>query len=173
MPISREKKEEIVKDLTSKFKDSNVAVLTDYRGLDVESIQKLRKAAFDKGIDYRVAKNTLFTMAAKNAGIEVSEDVFNRPVAIAFGYKDEVDSPKLINEFAKENDTLEIIGGIVDGKFVSTETILNLANLPSREELYAKIVGSLASPLRGVVTVLQGNLRGLVSVLNQYKEKIS
>ncbi len=173
MAITKEKKQEILKDLAEKFKNSNVAILTDYRGLDVESLQKLRKKAFEKGINYKVAKNTLFMIAAKDAGIEIAEEAFSRPIGIAFGYKDEVDSPKLIQEFTKENETLEIVGGIIDGKFVPVETVLNLANLPSKEELYAKVVGSLAAPLRGVVTVLQGNLRGLVLVLNQYKEKIS
>jgi len=172
MAITREKKEQIVSELTERFKRTNVAVITDYRGLDVESLQRLRKRAFEKGIDYKVAKNTLFMIAAKDAGIEISEKTFSRPIGIAFGYKDEVDSPKLIKELTKENETLEIVGGIIDGKFVPVEAILNLANLPSKEELYSKIVGSLAAPLRGVITVLSGNLRGLVSVLGQYQNKL-
>ncbi|NTU69423.1 50S ribosomal protein L10 [bacterium] len=172
MAVTKQKKEELLSELTKKFKDAKVAVLTDYRGLDVESLSKFRKDAFEKQIDYKVAKNTLFILAAKNAGIKVDEAAFTRPIGVAFGYNDEVDSPKLVNEFSKSNETFEIVGGIINGEFVPKEKVLDLANLPSREELYAKIVGSLASPLRGIASVLQGNLRGLVSVLDQYKNKV-
>ena len=172
MPITKEKKEKIVSDLTDKFKKGRVEVLTDYSGLSVADITDLRKKAREKGIDYKIAKNTLFKIAAKNAGISDDENAFNQPIAIAFGYGDEVDTPKVLKEFSDSNENLQIIGGIIEGNYVSREKILQLANLPSREELYAKIVGSLSSPLRGLLSVIQGNLRGLVFVLNQYKEKV-
>ncbi len=170
MPITREKKEQIVKELTEKFKTSVISVITDYRGLNVGEISDLRKKAREKEAEYKIAKNTLFIKALKSAGIGVNESIFSQPIAIAFGYSDEVDPPKLLNEFSKEHENLEILGGIIEGKFVSREDILNLANLPGREELYARVVGSLAAPLRNLANVLQGNLRGLVSVLNQYKD---
>lgn len=173
MPITREKKEQIVSKLKDEFKDSVVSVLTDYSGLTVEDISVLRRELREKGVEFKVAKNTLFLIALKDAGVQVEKEVFSKPIAIAFGKGDEVDAPKVINDFSKKNENLEILGGIIEGKYVPQETILSLANLPGREELYAKIVGSLASPLRGLACVLQGNLRGLVCVLNQYKEKIS
>lgn len=173
MAISREKKEQIVSELEEKFKKSLISVFTNYRGLNVEEVSGLRKKMREKEIDYRVAKNTLFRLAFKNTEMKVDESILNQPIAAAFGYRDEVDPPKIINDFAKEHENLEILGGIIEGKYVPREEILELANLPTREELYAKIVGSLASPFRGLVSVLQGNLRGLVSVLNQYKDQIT
>ena len=170
MPISKEKKEQIVSNLTENFKNSVVSVLVDYRGLSVSEITELRKNAREKDTEFKVAKNTLFLLALKNAGVEIDKEVFSKPIALAFGQNDEAVAPKVLNDFAKEHDNLEILGGIINGKYVPRETMLSLANLPSKEELYAKIVGSLASPLRNLVNVLQGNLRGLVSVLNQYKD---
>ena len=173
MAISREKKEKIVSELTEEFKNNIVAVLADYSGLNVSEISELRKKAKEKDVSFKVAKNNLFLLASKNAGAKLDKDTLKRPVAIAFGHKDEVDAPKTLNDFAKEHESLEILGGIIDSEYATKEAIMDLANLPSREELYAKIVGSLASPLRGLASVLQGNLRGLVLVLNQYKEKVS
>ncbi len=173
MPISREKKEQIVSELKDKFKKSVISVLTDYSGLNVEEISDLRRKMRLKDISYKVTKNTLFLRALKETGILIDETVFTRPIAIAFGHGDCVDTPKIINNFSKEHENLEIIGGIIEGKYVPKEKILTLANLPGREELYARIVGSLASPLRGLASVLQGNLKGLVSILSQYREKIS
>lgn len=173
MPITKEKKEQVLLQLKDEFKNSIICVLTDYSGLSVENITELRRKMREKNTSYKIAKNTLFLKAAKESGINITENEFTQPVAIAFGHKDEVDTPKVINDFSKQNESLEVLGGIIEGKYVPREEILTLANLPGREELYAKIVGSLASPLRGLACVLQGNLRGLVSVLNQYKEKVS
>jgi len=173
MAISRQKKEEIVKELTEEFKKNVVAVMADYSGLTVSEISELRKKAKEKDIGFKVAKNNLFILASKNAGVIIEKNVLDRPIAMAFGHKDEIDAPKTLNDFAKEHENLEILGGIIDDKYADKEAIMNLANLPGRDELYAKIVGSLASPLRGLASVLQGNLRGLVSVLNQYREKLS
>lgn len=171
MAITKEKKEKIISELTEKFQKSKVAVLTDYKGLSVADISELRKKAREKQIEYKVAKNTLFILASKKAGIEVDEKYFNDQMAIAFGYNDEIDAPKVMNEFSKSHEGFEITGGIIEKRLSSKQNIINLANLPEKEELYAKIVGSLASPLRGILSVMQGNLRGLVSVLNQYKEQ--
>lgn len=173
MAISREKKEQIVSQIQDKLQKSIIAVLTDYRGLSVSDISELRKKLREKGIDYKVAKNTLYLKTLKNLHIEVDKNVFSQPIAMAFSYEDEVDAPKILNDFSKEHENLEIISGIAGGKYVPREYVINLANLPSKEELYAKIVGSLALPLRGFLSVLQGNLRGLVSVLSQYKDQIT
>ena len=172
MAITKEKKEQIVSDIQNKLQKSIIAVLTDYRGLSVSDISELRKELREKGIDYKVAKNTLYLKSLKNLGVEIDKSVFQQPIAMAFGYEDEVDPPKILNDFSKKHENLEIIGGIADGKYIPREYIINLASLPSKEELYARIVGSIASPLRGFISVLQGNLRGLVSVLNQYKDKL-
>lgn len=145
-------------------------VFVDYRGLSVEEMTEIRKELRAKGVELKVMKQTLFEIAANDAGAEIDmASIANHPVAIAFG-KDEVEPAKVIYEFAKKHENLEMVGGALNGKSISMDALKSLALMPSREEMYAKIVGSLASPLRGIASVLQGNLRGLVSVLSQYSD---
>lgn len=166
--ITREQKEELVAKIAEKIKVSKAIVFTDYRGLSVEEMTELRRELREKGVEIKVMKQNLFAIAAKNAGAQIDMSAYkNHPVAIAFG-KDEVEPARAIYEFAKKNEKFEMIGGAVNGVSISMEELKTLATMPSREEMYAKIVGSLASPLRGMVSVLSGNLRGLVSVLDQY-----
>lgn len=168
--ITRKQKEEIVEKVAEKIRQSKAIVFTDYRGLSVEEMTEIRRELRAKGVELKVMKQTLFGIAAKNAGAQIElSGIKNHPVAIAFG-KDEVEPAKVIYEFSKKHENLEMIGGALNGKTISMEELRSLALMPSREEMYAKIVGSLASPLRGVVNVLQGNLRGLVSVLSQYAD---
>jgi large subunit ribosomal protein L10 len=168
--ITRKQKEQVVENISAKIKDSKSMVFVDYRGLTVEEMTGIRKALREKDVDLKVMKQTLFEIAAKEAGTSVDmASMANHPVAIAFG-KDEVEPAKVIYEFAKKHENLEMVGGVVGGEIVTVEALKVLAMMPSREEMYAKIVGSLASPLRGIASVLQGNLRGLVSVISQYAE---
>jgi large subunit ribosomal protein L10 len=171
MAITREKKETLVADLAEKLASSKSVVFTDYRGLTVEEIDEVRNQLREQGIEFKVIKNTLLTLAAKQAGIEISDDVTSgHPVAIAFAGDDEVAPAKITYTYTKKNDKFAIIGGILEGKQISDIMVKSLASLPGREELYAKIVGSIASPLSGLVTVMQGNIRGLVNVLSAYKD---
>jgi large subunit ribosomal protein L10 len=166
--ITREQKEELVAKITDKIKESKAIVFTDYRGLSVEEMTELRRDLRSRGIVLKVMKRNLFSIAAKNAGSKIDmTDMENHPVAIAFG-KDEVEPAKAIYEFSKKNEKLQMIGGAINGESISMDELKTLAMMPSREEMYAKIVGSLAAPLRGMVNVLSGNLRGLVNVLDQY-----
>lgn len=168
--ITRKQKEEVIATVAEKIKESKAIVFTDYRGLTVEEMTELRRELRSKGIELKVMKQTLFEIAAKNAGADIDmTSLANHPVAIAFG-KDEVEAPKVIHEFSKKNEKLEMVGGALNGQTISMEQLRSLALMPTREEMYAKIVGSLASPLRGMVTVLSGNMRGLVSVLLQYAD---
>lgn len=171
MAISREKKEEVTSALAEKLGRVKLAVLTDYRGLSVEEINELRNSLKDAGLDYEVAKNTLLRIAAKNAGVDAPEGTFAGPMSVAYGYEDEAHTAKLVNDFAKKHDNLEIIGGILDGKAIDASTVKTLASLPSREELYAKVVGSLAAPTTNLVGVLSANMRNIVAVLTQIRDQ--
>ncbi len=172
--ITREKKVEIITEITDKLKRSKSVVLTDYRGLTVEDTDEIRRLLREKGVDYRVIKNTLFKKALTEANLEINiEELGGHPIAVAFSYDDEVAPAKVAYEFSKKNDKLEIVGGLLEGKEMSAIAIKSLAMLPSKEELYAKLVGSLASPMTGLVNVMTGNLRGLINVLNAYKEQQS
>ncbi len=171
MAISRKKKEELVEKITDKIKESKSIVFADYRGLSVEEINEIRGQLREQGVEMKVLKQNLFAIAAKKAGADIdTAELKGHPIAYVFG-SDEVAPAKTIYDFAKKHENLTMVGGALDGKTLTPEELKSLALMPSREELYAKVVGSLASPLRGMVGVLQGNLRGLVSVLNQYSEQ--
>jgi large subunit ribosomal protein L10 len=171
MAITRKKKEELVEQIATKIKESKSIVFADYRGLSVEEINEIRSQLREKGVEMKVLKQNLFAIAAKKAGADIdTTELKGHPIAYVFG-TDEVAPAKTIHDFTKKHENLEMIGGALDGKTITKEELNHLALMPSREELYAKVVGSLASPLRGIVGVLQGNLRGLVSVLNQYSEQ--
>jgi large subunit ribosomal protein L10 len=171
MAITRKKKEALVADLVAKLTSAKSVVFTDYRGLTVEEIDEVRNQLRTEGIEFRVVKNTLFKLAAHKAGIEITEDVTHgHPVAIAFAGEDEVAPAKITFTYSKKNDKFAIVGGILEGKQISDIMVKSLATLPSREELYAKIVGSIASPLSGMVNVLSGNVRGLVTVLGAIRD---
>jgi large subunit ribosomal protein L10 len=170
VPKTREQKENLVKSLEEKFAKAKSAVLINYKGLKVKETEELREKVRTIQAEMNVTKNTLVKIAIKKSGIEISEEILDQPLAIAFSYVDEVAPAKEIHLYGKEHEALEILGGILEHQFISADDVRKLAQLPSREELYAKTVGSIASPLSGMVNVLQGNIRGLVSVLSQYSQ---
>ena len=170
MAITRKQKEDLVGAISTKIKDAKSMVFVDYRGLTVEEMTEIRKELRAKDVELKVMKQTLFEIAAKEAGANIDmTSMANHPVAIAFG-KDEVEPAKVLHEFAKKHEKLEMVGGALNGESITMDALKALALMPTRDEMYAKIVGSLASPLRGIASVLQGNLRGIVSVLSQYSE---
>lgn len=173
MVLTREQKGQLIEDLVNRFLKAQSVVLVNYRGLKVGQIQELRRKLREKGIDFKVVKNTLLKLALAKSKLEIDQDLFKKPMALAFDYQDEIQPCKNLYEFSKTNEALEILGGVIDGQFISLEKVKSLASLPSREELYAKIVGSCAAPISGFVNVLAGNLRNLISVLRQYQERIS
>ena len=172
MAKTREQKEQTVSDLTTAFKSSKLAVLTDYRGLNVPAISELRSNLREVGISYTVAKNTLVKIALAAAEKNVYDTSgFAGPVGIAFG-EDEVEAARIVYEFSKTNGALEILGAIdEDGKVLSKEEVMALALLPSREQLLGQVVGTIAAPLSGLVRVLNGNVTGLVYALSAIAEK--
>ena len=174
MAKTRAQKEQAVQDLTDSFSSSKLAVLTDYRGLDVPSISELRASLRDANITYSVAKNTLIKIALKNADKPLeNDDMLAGPVGIAFG-SDEVEPARIVYEFSKKNDSLQILGAIDEtGRVLGSEEVIALAKLPTREQLLAQAVGTIAAPLSGFVRVLNGNLSGLVYALKAVQEKKS
>jgi len=172
MTLTKVQKKSLIDDLADKISRSKAVVFTNYRGLKVEDLTSLRRSLKEKNIDYKVVKNSLAKIVLKNNKIKFDESVFDSPAGVAFGYEDEVEPNKLVYQFKKKNDKLQILGALVGGEFVGADTVKSLALLPSRQELYAHVVGSIAAPISGFVNVLSGNLRGLVSVLKQYSEKV-
>ncbi|MER5259077.1 MULTISPECIES: 50S ribosomal protein L10 [unclassified Streptomyces] len=131
-----------VAELTDKFRSSNAAVLTEYRGLTVAQLKQLRRSLGENS-EYAVVKNTLTKIAANEAGIDTLDDLFSGPTAVAFVTGDPVESAKGLRDFAKDNPNLIIKGGVLDGKALSADEFKKLADLESREVLLAKLAGAL------------------------------
>jgi len=143
-----EQKQQVVNEVQNKFENAVAAVIVDYRGLSVSQVTDLRQQLRDAGIEIRVIKNTMLRRATENAGIEGLEDVFKGPTAVAFSNEDVVAPAKIIAEFAKEAEVLEIKGGVIKGEVTPVETLNKIATLPSREGLLSMLLSTLQAPVR-------------------------
>lgn len=169
MAITRERKEQVVSQVKDAFDRSRMTVLVDYKGLTVKEAQELRKQLSDENVGYTVAKNTLIKTALKQTDSlkGVATDMFEGPVALAFGFEDEVVPAQLLAKFAKDHEVVELKGAIdADGNVLDSDQVKQLAQLPSKEQLRGMVVGTVAAPLSGLANVMAGNVRGLMNVLN-------
>ena len=144
--MARPDKTSAVAELAEDFRTANATVLTEYRGLSVTSMKELRRA-LGTTTKYSVVKNTLTKIAAKDAGVEIADDLLTGPSAVAFIKGDPIDAAKSLRDFAKENPFLVIKGGFYEGKPVTPAEIMQLANLESREVLLAKLAGAMKGSL--------------------------
>lgn len=151
--ILQKKKAEVEK-LSSKIQNAQSFVLADYRGLTVEQDTKMRKAMREAGVEYRVYKNSIIRFALKDTPYSELEKFLEGPTAIAICEKDPVAPSKLIDKFAKDFEKLEIKAGMVEGKILDVDGVKELAKTPSREELLARLIGSLQSSLYGLAIAL-------------------
>jgi len=171
VPKKRHEKEEIVQELKEKFSKIEGAALADYRGLDVEQISKLRDKLRENGLEFKVVKNNLAKIAADEVEIEGLDEYLVGPVGIALGYDDPVSPAKLIKEFSKENDKLELKAGILENTAIDQEKVKELADLPGRDELLGQVVGVLQAPIRNFVVAAQGNINNFVYALEALRQK--
>lgn len=169
MAKSRQQKESTVGQLTDHMTKKGI-VFFNYSGLNVTDMEELRGKLREEQATFTVTKRTLLKHVLKDKGIEVSDEFANGPVAVATA-DDEVTPAKVIDAFKKGRDQMEFYGGMLEEKFIDVTQVSQLAALPSKPELYAKMVGSMKAPISGIVNVMAGNLRGLVQVLNAIKEK--
>lgn len=165
------KKEAAIAELKERIAGSSNFFFTDYAGLTVEEITKLRGELRKDGSSYAVVKNTLFSIAAGKELADILEAHLKGPTGIVFAKEDPVAPAKALNTFAKETSKLKIKAGYVDGKLIDQKQVGQLAALPSKMELQAKLVGTLVAPLRGLLHALSDNPSKLVRVLNAYAEK--
>jgi len=150
-----EQKKQVVAELVETLKSAQAGVLVDYRGITVEQDTKLRTKLREAGVEYKVVKNTLTRFAANEVGFQELDEQLNGPTALAVSTTDAVAPAKVISDFAKEVEALQIKAGFVDGKVISLDEVKQLANTPSREVLIAKIMGSLNAPISKLVRTLQ------------------
>lgn len=146
-------KEQIVQELTEKFKESQSTVLVDYRGLNVAEITALRKELRDNNIDYKVYKNTLTRRAVANAELEELTESLVGPTAVAFSKDDVVAPAKILHNFSKKHDALEIKGGVIEGQVATLEQIEELSTLPDHDGLVSMLLSVLQAPIRNLAYV--------------------
>ena len=143
-----EAKQAVVEEISSKLKSSVSVVVVDYRGLNVSQVTELRKQLREAGIDFKVYKNSMSRRAAEAAGLEGLNEHLVGPNAIAFSTEDVIAPAKILNDFAKKNDKLEIKAGVIEGNVASVEDVKALAELPSREGLLSMLLSVLQAPMR-------------------------
>ena len=165
MNNNRSLKEAKVAEIKEKLEKANSVVLSQYQGLTVEEDTVLRKNLREAGVEYKVYKNTLVILAAKELGLEGIVEYLEGPVAIAFGYEDVTVAARVLNDFAKDHKKLELKAGIVEGEIYDTDKIKQLATIPSKEVLIAKLLGSFKAPL--------SNLAYLLNAIKEKKESES
>ncbi|AHD07552.1 50S ribosomal protein L10 [Paenibacillus larvae subsp. larvae] len=141
-------KEQQVSEVASKFQESSCAIVTDYRGLNVSEVTELRKALREAGVEFQVLKNTTLRRATANVDLSDLNSHFVGPTAVAFSKEDVVAPAKILSDFAKKHENLEIKAGVVEGKVVDVSQIKALAELPSREGLLSMLLSVLQAPMR-------------------------
>lgn len=171
MPKSKEQKKDFLDKLKDKMSKSKSTVFSSDTGLNVKTSEELRKELKKNGAEYLVAKKTLLKLATKDLGESEEVDNLKGSVGVVLSYEDEVAGPRVINKFAKDNETLELGGGVLEGNFIMPDMVKRLANLPTKEQLLANLVGSLRSPMTGMVGVLGGVQRNFVGVLSAIRDK--
>jgi len=171
MAKTKQQKEESIAQLADGIKNAKAAVFANFQGLKVSESEELRGKCREQGITVLASKKTLVKRALGDAGLDVDTKAFEGGVAAFFGQDDEVAPAQVVAKFAKDHEIVSIFGGILEGQFIDAAKVKELSALPSKEELYAKLVGSINAPVSGFVNVLAGNLRGLVNVLGAIKDQ--
>jgi large subunit ribosomal protein L10 len=167
MALSKAKKADVVSEVTDLVNASKMTILADYRGVNVKSLQALRKAAKANGTTVKVIKNRLVIQALKNSQSCQTTDTsaLKAQLLYAFNADDEVAPAQALNNFAKNEPNLQFVGAITaDGQFIGIDDVKALASLPSKDQLRAQLIGTIGAGLSGFVNVLSGNLRGVLYV---------
>ena len=164
---------EQVNELKETFSKAKAIYFTEYHGLNVGDITKLRSEFFKADVEYKVAKNTLIKLAAEQNMISGLDEVLTGSTAIAIAYDEPVAPAKVIKEFTKDNDLPTVKGILFDGEFLPGEEFKKLADMPSKEESLSQLVAMLNSPLQKLVSTLIAPIQNAVGVLNNLKEKNS
>lgn len=170
MAKTRQQKEQTIEDLVNQIKTTKAAVFANFQGLSVPESDELRGKCREANVTYTATKKTLLGKALSEAGMDVDTKTFQGGIAAMFGTDDEVAPAQIVANFAKGHEVVSIFGGILEGQYIDAAKVTELSKLPSKHQLYAKLVGTLNAPVSGFVNVLSGNLRGLLNVLNGIKE---
>lgn len=171
MAISKERKEELVAQYSELLAQSRAIILTEYSGLSVKQMQALRAQVRQVDGAFYVTKNTLLKLALAEQDSALPDDLLVGQLATGFAMNEVPSLAKALTQFAKEQEDLKIVGGLLDGELLTAEQIKNLAELPSLDELRAQIIGMIQGPARNLVGVVAGGVRQVVNVLDAYAKQ--
>ena len=166
-----EEKQRITEDLHERFSKSAIVVVADYKGLDVAAMNDLRRKLREEDIEFQVVKNTLLMRAAKDTGVALIQDYFKGPSAVALSYEDPVAPAKILTQFAKDNQKLEIKGGVLKDKVLDVDAVKALAKLPSREALLGQFLSVLKEVPTSFVRTIAEIPRSLLNVLTAIRDQ--
>ena len=169
--ITRKQKEELVKDFEERFERQHIAILSDFQGISVAALQKLRRNLRNVEGEYKVVRKTLADRALAEKGLPLRTKDTHGQVGIAFGFGDVVSPAQILQKFAKEHATFKVLGGILGNRAIEAKDVLALAKLPSREALLGQVASVLQAPVRNLAVALQANIRNLAVILNKVGEQ--
>jgi large subunit ribosomal protein L10 len=169
MALTREQKKKIIEGLEEKIAKQKAMVFVDFTGLRVKDLSDLRKKLRATDSELKVAKKTLLELVFKKAGLAIEAKKIKGEIALILGYNDGLSLAKTVYQFTEANPNLKILGGFFEKKFREAEEMITLAQLPTREELLAKLVGTISAPISGFVNSLRYNLKGLMYLLIKIK----
>lgn len=174
MALTKEKKQKNLKNLKENISKQKSVIFADFSKVNSSDLFSLRKKLKESGCVLKIGKKTLIRIAFGQSNISFWNKIKSSvpgQLALVFGIEDELSPARISNQFSKTNENFKILGGIFENRFIEKEKVLVLANLPSREELLSKMMGSMTAPVSGFMNVLQGNLKSLILVLNQINKK--
>ncbi len=171
MATTRQQKEVTLQELKDKFGRAKSVAFGQYAGMTMEQLSKMRKQMRENNVEFKVAKRTLFKLAAKEQGLELTDDMMMGTVGAAFSYEDGIAGPRIIKKMGKEVEVLKLMGGIMEGQVLSTAQMKEIADLPSKEELLAKFVGLMRAPLQNFYGLMQSPLASFARGVQAYAEK--
>lgn len=166
------KKQQVVDEIKEQLENCKSMVMVEYKGINVQDITELRQKFREGGVNYKVYKNTMVSRAFEDLGYEGLDEYLEGPNAYAFSVEDIVSGPKIVEEYAKDNEEKLIIkAGIVDGRVIGSEEVIALSKLPTKEVLLSMLMRALQGPITGLAQVSKATLSSLVYALNAVKEK--
>lgn len=169
--ITRKQKEEQVKEFADRFERQHIAILSDFHGISVGALQTLRRNLRSAEGEYKVVRKTLADRALAEKGLKLRTKDTKGQVGIAFGFGDAVTPAQILQKFAKEHNTFNILGGILGNLVMDAKDVLALAKLPSREALLGQVASILQAPIRNLAAALQANIRNLAIVIHKVQEQ--
>ncbi len=170
MPKTKQQKEVILEKAREHVGNARSLVFVGYHGLTVPQLEELRGKLREENVAFQIIKKTLIKKVLDDAGVSVDVKSLGEGLAVAYALQDEVSAAKILAEYQKENETLQLYGGVLEEQFIDAQGVVALSKLLSKPELYAKLVGSINAPVSGFVNSLAGVTRGLVTVLQGIKD---